>query len=47
MGDIHELVIRHGQRAAKELVAPNRRAHVNIAAEVLADEANRAMLKLG
>ena len=39
MGDIHELVIRHGQKAARELVLPSRRTHVDIAAEVLADEA--------
>ena len=41
MGEIHELVVRHGQKAARELVSPKRRTHVDIAAEVLADEAQR------
>lgn len=41
MGEIHELVIRHGQKAARELVAPGRRALVDIAAEVMADEARK------
>jgi hypothetical protein len=41
MGDIHELVIRHGQQAARDMVPSSRRTHVDIAAEVLADEAQR------
>src|SRR3954470_11555568 len=41
MGEIHELVIRHGQRAARDMVGPSRRLQVDIAAEVLADEAQR------
>lgn len=41
MGDIHELVLRHGQRTARDMVPAERRTHVDIAAEVLADEAQR------
>src|SRR3954454_13870726 len=41
MGDIHELVIRHGHRAARDMVGPERRLLVDIAAEVLADAAQR------
>ena len=41
MGEIHELVIRHGQKAARDMVGPSRRLQVDIAAEVLADEAQR------
>lgn len=41
MGEIHELVIRHGQKAARDMVGPESRMLVDIAAEVLADEAQR------
>ena len=41
MGELHELVIRHGRLAAREMVPVSQRALVDIAADVLADEAQR------
>jgi hypothetical protein len=41
MGDIHQLVREHGRLAAREMVAPGQRQLVEIASEVLADEAQR------
>jgi Plasmid encoded RepA protein len=41
MGEIHELVVRHGRRQARELVPVSQRMLVDIAAEILADEAQR------
>ena len=41
MSDVHRLVLLHGKQAAREMVEPSRRRHVDIAAEVLADEAQR------
>ncbi len=41
MGEIHQLVIQHGRKQARELVPANQRALVDIAAEILADEAQR------
>ncbi|WP_114859503.1 replication protein RepA [Azospirillum brasilense] len=38
MGDIHELVIKHGREAARAMVRPEDRPLVDIAAEILADE---------
>lgn len=38
MGDIHELVIKHGREAARAMVRPEDRALVDIAAEILADD---------
>ena len=41
MGDIHQLVLKHGKQAARDMVAPSQRRLVEIASEVLADEAQR------
>ncbi len=38
MGDIHELVIKHGRETARAMVRPEDRPLVDIAAEILADE---------
>ena len=43
MGDIHQLVLKHGKQAAREMVAPGQRRLVEIASEVLADEAQRVI----
>jgi hypothetical protein len=41
MGNIHQLVLKHGLQAAKNMVEPSQRRLVEIASEVLADEAQR------
>jgi hypothetical protein len=41
MAEIHELVIRHGRKQAREMVPLGDRHLVDIAAEILADEAQR------
>lgn len=41
MGEIHQLVIQHGRKQAREMVPADQRALVDIAAEILADEAQR------
>jgi len=38
MGDIHELVIKHGREVARAMVRPEDRPLVDIAAEILADD---------
>jgi hypothetical protein len=38
MGDLHRLVVQHGREKAWEMVPANQRRHINVAAEVLADE---------
>jgi Plasmid encoded RepA protein len=40
MADLHELIIRHGREAAREMVPPKQRSLVDIAAEILAAESN-------
>ena len=39
MGDIHRLVLQHGRERAREMVPAKERHLVDVAAEVLADEA--------
>lgn len=41
MGEIHTLVVLHGRDKAREMVEPEKRPLVDIAAEVLADDAQR------
>jgi hypothetical protein len=41
MGDIHQLVLKHGKQAARDMVEPGKRRLVEIASEVLADEVQR------
>jgi len=40
MADLHELIIRHGREAAREMVPARQRSLVDIAAEILASETN-------
>lgn len=41
MGEIHQLVLRYGREKAKNMVPAQERRNVDIAAEILADEAQR------
>lgn len=38
MGDLHRLVLTHGRERARDMVPAQQRRHVDVAAEVLADE---------
>ena len=40
MADLHELIIRHGREAAREMVPARQRSLVDIAAEILTAETN-------
>ena len=40
MAELHELIIRHGREAAREMVPARQRSLVDIAAEILASESN-------
>jgi len=40
MADLHELIIRHGRDAAREMVPARQRSLVDIAAEILSSERN-------
>ncbi len=41
MGTIHELITTHGFQRARELVSPKEHEHIDIAREVMSDEASR------
>ena len=40
MGELHELILRHGRDAAREMVPARQRSLVDVAAEILASESN-------
>ncbi|PZP44824.1 MAG: pirin [Azospirillum brasilense] len=39
MGDLHRLVLMHGRERARDMVPAQQRRHIDVAAEILADEA--------
>ena len=47
MGEVHELILRHGRQAAASISPERQRTHIEIAARILEEESNALGITYG